>query len=209
MKEIITAAKAAYWYISNPENQYDDTHVHQYDFAAQTLTNRQDFAARLMTYIGQHPQRLLEIGAGTGLVSQAIHRSHPDAIYSDREPAALAVLKKRLGHAAVVEADFYSLPFANQSFDTVVSVGAYRYVAPERKQEFWDEMQRVITPDGRVIVAQFRPRISHLRGIDIRNESTPNFVMTPIDTYTSSVQLGVLAIKSGLYDIYECRPTSA
>lgn len=206
MIEINSLISAKRWYADHDKAQYDTTKVHTYDTAAKMLTGREDFAVDLMEQIDK-PGKTLEIAAGTGLISQEIQRIAPDATYVDREESALKILQQRLlGRAAVVQADFFSLPFADQSFDTVIGVGAYRYVPPEKKEEFWNEMHRITSPEGRIYIAQFYPRLFRLEGNDIRNEkNVPHFSLLDVRISKAKINLGPLALRSGLYRTFEFR----
>ncbi len=69
-------------------------------------------------------KEILETAAGTGIVTEAIHRALPDAdiIATDLNPAMLDQAAKRL-HSAKVRyqaADAQDLPFEDRSFDLVV-----------------------------------------------------------------------------------------
>lgn len=70
------------------------------------------------------PRDVLEIAAGTGVVTQAIHRAMPDCniVATDLNPAMLDQAAKRL-HSPKVRfqaADAQELPLDDQSFDLVV-----------------------------------------------------------------------------------------
>ena len=71
-----------------------------------------------------HPADILETAAGTGVVTQALHRAVPDAniIATDLNPAMLemAVDRLRSSNVRYQAADAQDLPFDDQSFDLVV-----------------------------------------------------------------------------------------
>ena len=70
------------------------------------------------------PRRILEIAAGTGIVTDAMARSMPDAeiVATDLNPAMLDVARGRVARANVrfQDADALDLPFDDGSFDAVV-----------------------------------------------------------------------------------------
>lgn len=70
------------------------------------------------------PRRILETAAGTGVVTEALHRALPEAeiVATDLNPPMLEQAARRLGAANVSfePADAQSLPFPEASFDLVV-----------------------------------------------------------------------------------------
>ena len=70
------------------------------------------------------PRRILETAAGTGVVTEALHRALPDAhiIATDLNPPMLEQAARRLSSAQVQfqAADAQALPFEEGSFDLVV-----------------------------------------------------------------------------------------
>jgi ubiquinone/menaquinone biosynthesis C-methylase UbiE len=70
------------------------------------------------------PSHILETAAGTGVVTEALHRALPDStiVATDLNPPMLAVAAERVGSPKVCfeEADACALPFADSSFDAVV-----------------------------------------------------------------------------------------
>ncbi len=70
------------------------------------------------------PKRILETAAGTGVVTEALHRAIPDAeiVATDLNPPMLEEAARRVGDATVrfQGADALDLPFPDASFDLVV-----------------------------------------------------------------------------------------
>jgi ubiquinone/menaquinone biosynthesis C-methylase UbiE len=199
------------WYQSHGEGQYQAGSLDTYDHAAQLLTQREAFADALLQHIGDEPGRTLEMAAGTGLISLRLSKSIPGAIYTEFEGQAVNTLNERLGNETVAQADFYRQPFADKSFDTVITVGGYRYVEPERRNEFWSELDRITQPDGRVFIAQFYPRGSQIQGNDI-GKDLPNigsqFTLENIKTFDAKIPvLGKMKVRSGTYRSYAFRHT--
>ncbi|HEX8997737.1 MAG TPA: class I SAM-dependent methyltransferase [Ktedonobacterales bacterium] len=99
---------------------------------------------------------VLEIGCGIGtLLADMIERGyHCQAI--DRSPQMVAAARRELRRRGmrfwpeiVRQASVQALPFADESFDSVVSTFPTDYIADERALR---EMRRVLRPDGRLIV---------------------------------------------------------
>src|SRR5215470_7784716 len=89
--------------------------------ASLAIGERRGMAARRGELLASARGRVLELGAGTGLNL----RHYPDGVelvVSEPDPAMRARLKRRAGTAVrVVDAGAESLPFPDDSFDTVVS----------------------------------------------------------------------------------------
>lgn len=70
------------------------------------------------------PTRILETAAGTGVVTEALHRALPEAeiIATDLNPPMLEQAARRVSdpHVSFQQADAQALPFADASFDLVV-----------------------------------------------------------------------------------------
>jgi SAM-dependent methyltransferase len=97
------------------------------------------------------PGRVLEIAAGTGVVTRALSRALPPSasiVATDLQPAMLAQAQA-LGTARPVEwrqADAQALPFPDRSFDAVVcQFGAMFF--PD-KPKAYAEARRVLKPGG-------------------------------------------------------------
>ena len=81
-----------------------------------------DLAARVAS---GRPSRVLEIAAGTGIVTRALSRALPEStiVATDLNPAMLAVASEKLTSPRVTfqQADAQALAFGNAEFDAVVS----------------------------------------------------------------------------------------
>jgi ubiquinone/menaquinone biosynthesis C-methylase UbiE len=96
--------------------------------------------------VGQ-PQRILEIGTGSGVGAEIIVERFPDAEVTavDISEPMLATARERLPQRVRLEvADAGALPFDDAAFDLVVQMNVPVYFA---------EIARVTAPDGRVLVA--------------------------------------------------------
>jgi ubiquinone/menaquinone biosynthesis C-methylase UbiE len=71
------------------------------------------------------PRRILEVAAGTGIVTAALHRALPDAeiVATDLNPAMLDVAAQKFpdGKVRLQPADALDLPFGDDEFDLVLS----------------------------------------------------------------------------------------
>jgi ubiquinone/menaquinone biosynthesis C-methylase UbiE len=92
-------------------------------------------------------QRLLEIGCGEGLLLECLHATSKCA--TDMSGLALKKAKARTG-AACAAAMAEKMPFPDQSFDLVVSVGVMEHFLDEHEAN--REIRRVLKPGGYYLV---------------------------------------------------------
>ena len=94
------------------------------------------------------PRRVLDLGTGTGAVARLVAERYPEAEVVGADIAAQMIEEaRRLTDSSRVTyqvADAQKLPFADGSFD-LITLG--------NMIPFFDELARVITPGGRVLVA--------------------------------------------------------
>jgi ubiquinone/menaquinone biosynthesis C-methylase UbiE len=97
------------------------------------------------------PKRALDVGTGTGLGAFAIARRFPDAEVVGVDLAGDMVLEARrkapaelAGRVRFERADAARLPYPDRAFDLV----ALANMIP-----FFDELERVLTPDGALLIA--------------------------------------------------------
>lgn len=207
MKEFKSLYNAVKWYKKSPEYQYSVDHARSYDDSARILTDRQAFARFFLEHIGSKPGKTLEIAAGTGLVSEVLQEKIQELYFTDISLPASNILKEKVGkNAKVVLADFFHLPFISESFDTLVCVGGYRYVPPEGKLAFWNEVKRVLQPEGRFFIAQFYPRGASFQGNDINVDRfliNNDFYLNSMRGYTARITMKSLRVQSGKYLSFE------
>lgn len=107
-----------------------------------------DLAARLHAH---QPQRILEIAAGTGVVTRALAAQLPTAhiVATDLNPPMLEHAKTRMGENERIEwrtADAQKLPFDDESFDAVACQFGVMFF-PDKVEAF-REARRVLRPGG-------------------------------------------------------------
>lgn len=104
---------------------------------------------------GVHPEGdVLEIGAGSGSMAAGILDTHPQArlTLTDIDPKMVGSAHNRFTAqpwVTVQEADATRLPFADASFDHVVSFLMLHHVV--QWEQALSEMRRVLRPTGRLI----------------------------------------------------------
>ena len=99
---------------------------------------------------------VLDVGCGTGAVLELLHEKYPEAHYVglDLTPDMIAVAQaKNLANVEFVVGDAEDLPFADESFDAVLSSNSFHhYPNPEK---FFAGVRRVLRPGGRLILRDY------------------------------------------------------
>ena len=114
---------------------------------------------------------VLEIGCGTANLAILAKRSNPAAeVFGiDPDPKALARARKKASHNGLKlefrEAFTEDLPFADASFDKVLSAFMLHHIDPECRVTVLLEVRRVLKPGGSLHLADFEhgehPRSHH------------------------------------------------
>jgi len=102
--------------------------------------------------------RVLEVAAGTGLVTESLARSAREVVATDYSAAMVATLEARVRAAGLQnvrceQADVYDLRFDAESFDAVVAANVLHLV-PDLVAAL-AALRRVVRPGGRVIVPTY------------------------------------------------------
>lgn len=131
--------------------------------------------------------RCLEVGAGTGEISEFISQNH-EVVATDIAPKMVEEIKKRGIEAYICDAE--KLPFEDSSFDSVIAAELIFYL--DNQDKFLSEAYRILKPEGRLLIScasNFPVKIYDrvrkcLRALGIRkgmyfNEDTLHEFMTP------------------------------
>jgi malonyl-CoA O-methyltransferase len=147
-----------------------------FDAAAKTYDDnaflQREVANRLferLDYIKQSPARALELGCGTGYVTQKLRERYAEAAITalDLAPAMCASARKAMPETplfkcffkasapnAFVCADAEALPFASESIDFIISSLTMQWCNPELVAR---ECARVLKPNGLFMFTTFGP----------------------------------------------------
>ena len=115
-------------------------------------------------------QRVLEIGCGTGNLALLVKRRQPGAevVALDPDPAALARAARKTARAGLsVQLDegfAGSLPYADDSFDRVLSAFMFHHLDDGEKRAALREVGRVLRPDGSLHLLDFGGAVAHEEG---------------------------------------------
>lgn len=130
------------------------------DYPSMVETFLLPLGPRLVEAAGIGPgMRVLDVGAGTGNASLPAAQEGADVVASDLTPALLEAGRARAARLGVelewVEADAEALPFADASFDVVISSIGCMF-APHH-QLVADEIVRVCRPGGTLGLLSWTP----------------------------------------------------
>ncbi|HTV22358.1 MAG TPA: class I SAM-dependent methyltransferase [Polyangiaceae bacterium] len=139
---------------------YWERHAKNYDRSMRLLGGPLPRMLELSADAVRGSGRVLEVAAGTGLVTRAIARTAHEVIATDYARAMVNELELRvrqegLTHVRCEQADLYALRFAPASLDAVVAANVLHLV-PDLAAAL-AALRRVIRPGGRLVV----PTYSH------------------------------------------------
>ena len=90
-------------------------------------------------------QAVLDLAAGTGLATRALHRRGANVVATDVAAGMLATLRRRTPSVPVVVASGERLPFGAERFDLVVCATAWHWLETDSAVR---EARRVLRPGG-------------------------------------------------------------
>lgn len=112
-------------------------------------------AVEVLSLRGGEPRRVLDLGAGTGLLGEAVLRRHPDVelVLLDGSAEMLAHAAERLPSARVVKGDLRGeLP--RGPFDAVVSSLAIHHLEHPEQRDLYARIPAVLRPGGVFVNAE-------------------------------------------------------
>jgi phosphatidylethanolamine/phosphatidyl-N-methylethanolamine N-methyltransferase len=138
--------------------RYWDRSARTYDVSLRLLRGPLPRMLELTKNAVRGTGRVLEVAAGTGLVTPAIADVAGEVVATDYAPAMVEVVAKRMrdaGRTNVIceQADLYALRFESASFDAVVAANVLHLV-PDLGGAI-ASLRRVLKPGGRLVVPTF------------------------------------------------------
>jgi SAM-dependent methyltransferase len=106
-------------------------------------------------------QRILDLGCGTATLTILIKKVHPAAevLGLDGDPRILEIARRKAAREALEikldEGMSYQLPYADNSFDRVLSSLFFHHLTRENKARTLQEMFRILRPGGEIHIADF------------------------------------------------------
>ena len=144
--------------VTNQDSAFWRRHANRYDRVARLLNgNFGNMVARVAELV-DGSGRVLEIAAGTGLVTQAMAGRVGQLVATDASEDMLQVLRGRMADLGVSNvqvrtADALALDFEDGEFDAVVAANVLHLLADPRAG--LSEMRRVLRPNGLLCVPTF------------------------------------------------------
>jgi len=165
-----------------------------------------------LQYIKLLPQRILDIGSGTGYATQKLRERYRDAtlIALDLAPGMLDIARAKVQREAAASslmkrifgsrhdrdylcADAESLPLANESIDLALSNLALQWCDPERVAK---EASRVLKPNGLFMFTTFGPdTLKELRAAFKAIDDAPH-----VNTFPDMHDIGDILVHAGFAD---------
>lgn len=188
----------------------------EYDDHAAVQKRVVDRLLQILAEEGGCPARILDVGAGTGLLAQRLADRHPAARLAcvDLAPGMAAATGQRLGSRALVAvADAEYLPFADASFDCVVSTSTFQWLTT--LDAAFAEAWRVLAPGGLFAFALFGHGTFHelkasyraaLATVGRGDEDRTQQFFTDDDVRAALERTGFEVKRLGVEDEVECHP---
>lgn len=144
--------------MSDDGRGYWERHAKNYDRSMALLGGPLPRMVELIAEAVRGASKVLEVAAGTGLVTGALARSAGEVVATDYAAAMVEKLEERvrsdgLANVRCEQADLYTLRFEPATFDAVVAANVLHLV-PDLPGAL-AALQRVTRPGGRIVVPTF------------------------------------------------------
>jgi tRNA (cmo5U34)-methyltransferase len=113
-------------------------------------------AVDALQMLGRPPRRVLDLGAGTGMLAARVAAAYPDAelVLTDGAPAMLEQARATLGPSAELHVADLTDPLPDGELDAVVSALAIHHLADEQKRSLFARVRAALPPMGVFVNAE-------------------------------------------------------
>jgi SAM-dependent methyltransferase len=133
------AGTAAYY--ERRAAEYDDWYLGEGRFASRDRPGWDEDVERVVGLIrALRPARTLDVACGTGFLTRHLRGL---AVGLDQSEAMVAIAQSRLPNGVAIVGDALGLPFADQTFDRVLTGHFYGHLPPDERHRFLAEARRV------------------------------------------------------------------
>jgi SAM-dependent methyltransferase len=101
--------------------------------------------AAVVWALGEHPRRVVDVGAGTGILSRILHQLGHEVIAVEPDELMRGYLAQASPGVTALAGAAEEIPLRPQSVDAVVAAQSYHWFDPERAHS---EVTRILRPDG-------------------------------------------------------------
>lgn len=143
---------------ADSDRSYWERHARGYDLSLRPLGRPLPRMLELTAAAAAGADRVLEVAAGTGLVTPVLARAAREVVATDYAASMVTMLEARVRAAGLTnvrceQADVYALRFEPASFDVVVAANVLHLV-PDLPGAL-AALRRVLEPRGRLVVPTF------------------------------------------------------
>ncbi len=142
-----------------------------YDILVAVLMREKDFRTALLNqFQNKNPQKILDIGCGTGTLAIMLKQKFSQAIVAglDGDADILEIAKSKAENAGVkldLRRGFSTdLPFENESFDVVTNTIMLHHLSDEDKVTTLKQARRVLKRGGEINIVDWGPPSNQLTG---------------------------------------------
>jgi ubiquinone/menaquinone biosynthesis C-methylase UbiE len=144
--------------VSDSDRAYWERQAKRYDDSMRVFGGPLDRMRELCADAVGPEDRVLEVAAGTGLVTLTLARKAREVVATDYAEAMVELLGHRIRHSGLAnvtcrQADLTDLPFPDQSFDVVVASNVLHLV-PDINVAL-ASLHRVLRPGGKLLVPTY------------------------------------------------------